>query len=303
MTSDAKIGLLVGLLVIFIIAFIINGLPRLRADRSGNDLLIQGPQVNLESPGIASRERNAQQYFMPTSNLTQVARHAVQEQSNDTEETVESSGQVRSSMPLPTSVFVTQTSLQSPEETLVLKTVDPGPIADVAREVTQDNIQPDKGLSPLIYKVQANDSLASIAKKCYGPVEGNKKLNIDRLFGANRLKIKSPDEIYIDQNIIIPPLPDQTGTERLSDVTIPVTSPVTSSGMPAGQAKEQTSAAHGGANDQHWYVVCEGDSLWKIAQARLGNGSRYMEIVRLNAKVLSDEDNLSTGMRLRLPPP
>jgi hypothetical protein len=32
MTSDAKVGLLLGLFFIFVIAFIINGLPRFRSD-------------------------------------------------------------------------------------------------------------------------------------------------------------------------------------------------------------------------------------------------------------------------------
>jgi len=47
--------------------------------------------------------------------------------------------------------------------------------------------------------------------------------------------------------------------------------------------------------------VREGDSLWRIAAERLGNGSRYNEIAKLNADVLDDEDTLAVGMRLRLP--
>ena len=38
MTSDAKIGLLLGLVFIFIIAFIINGLPGLSQDSHNNTL-------------------------------------------------------------------------------------------------------------------------------------------------------------------------------------------------------------------------------------------------------------------------
>ena len=49
------------------------------------------------------------------------------------------------------------------------------------------------------------------------------------------------------------------------------------------------------------YVVREGDSLWSIAGEKLGNGSRYKEISKLNADVLKDENDLTIGMRLSLP--
>jgi nucleoid-associated protein YgaU len=51
-----------------------------------------------------------------------------------------------------------------------------------------------------------------------------------------------------------------------------------------------------------WYVVRQGDSLWQIAADRLGDGSRCSEIAELNAGILDNEDSLSIGMRLRIPP-
>jgi nucleoid-associated protein YgaU len=48
--------------------------------------------------------------------------------------------------------------------------------------------------------------------------------------------------------------------------------------------------------------VKEGDSLWKISAEQLGNGIRYKEIGTLNAGALSSEDDLSVGMRLKIPP-
>ena len=50
-----------------------------------------------------------------------------------------------------------------------------------------------------------------------------------------------------------------------------------------------------------YYVVKDGDSLWRIAEKKLGNGGRYTEISKLNADVLEDEDDIVVGMRLRLP--
>ena len=49
------------------------------------------------------------------------------------------------------------------------------------------------------------------------------------------------------------------------------------------------------------YVVKEGDSLWSIATEKLGNGSRYNEISKLNADVLKNDHDLTIGMRLNLP--
>jgi nucleoid-associated protein YgaU len=51
-----------------------------------------------------------------------------------------------------------------------------------------------------------------------------------------------------------------------------------------------------------FYVVQDGDSLWKIATSHLGNGSRFEEILKLNTDILKSKDTqLDIGMRLRLP--
>ena len=40
------------------------------------------------------------------------------------------------------------------------------------------------------------------------------------------------------------------------------------------------------------YTVKRGDCLWNIAKAKLGSGSRYMEIYNLNKKVIGSNPNL-----------
>lgn len=58
------------------------------------------------------------------------------------------------------------------------------------------------------------------------------------------------------------------------------------------------------APDTVTYTVARGDSLWKIADAHLGSGSRYPEIVALNPAVLGDDpDFLAPGTVLRVPAP
>ena len=56
------------------------------------------------------------------------------------------------------------------------------------------------------------------------------------------------------------------------------------------------------AKQSMWYVVQEGDNLWRIAAEQLDNANRYPEIAELNADILDDEDNIVVGMRLKMPP-
>ena len=67
MTSDAKIGLLLGLVFIFIIAFVVNGLPRLRSEPDSNELTIISAENVVSSEtvasGLAARERLVTSYL------------------------------------------------------------------------------------------------------------------------------------------------------------------------------------------------------------------------------------------------
>jgi nucleoid-associated protein YgaU len=49
-----------------------------------------------------------------------------------------------------------------------------------------------------------------------------------------------------------------------------------------------------------YYTIQSGDSFWSIAQKQLGNGSRYMEILKLNPK-FSEKSRLVVGSKLMLP--
>lgn len=54
-------------------------------------------------------------------------------------------------------------------------------------------------------------------------------------------------------------------------------------------------------DDPKTYEVQGGDSLWKIAQATLGDGNRYNEIFEANKPMLSDPDKIYPGQVLRIP--
>ena len=71
MTSDAKIGLLLGLVFIFIIAFIINGLPSFHRDKDNNELTTKMVGLQNNPPGLGAKERKAQESLT----LTESARN------------------------------------------------------------------------------------------------------------------------------------------------------------------------------------------------------------------------------------
>ncbi len=49
------------------------------------------------------------------------------------------------------------------------------------------------------------------------------------------------------------------------------------------------------------YTVQAGDTLWKIAQEVLGDGSKYMKIFEANSELLKDPDHIYPGQELRIP--
>lgn len=51
--------------------------------------------------------------------------------------------------------------------------------------------------------------------------------------------------------------------------------------------------------EPRFHILEAGESLWKIAEATLGNGSRYMEIFEVNKAMLSDPDKIYKGQVLR----
>ncbi len=266
MTSDAKIGLLLGLVFIFIIAFIINGLPRFRSNTNNNELTTNMVNSQNDPIGIAARERKAQEAFNRTERNNKEPADEVQPPSDD-------QAKIR---------YQVQLSKDDP----VVESAD-----DKARVNRPEPVKPDL---PKIYVVSKGDNLAVIAQKFYGPEKGNKKINVDRIFEANRKLLKSPDEVYEGQKLVIPLLKDKAESvfpKSLFEKVKSISRKLTSSDTPKTPI----------AKRNREYVVREGDSLWQIAAAQLGDGTRYEEISELNADILEDEDYLPVGTQLRMP--
>lgn len=275
MTRDAKIGLLLGLAFIFMIAFIINGLPGSRPD--SNELTTTMANFPNNPPGLAAREREV-------INRTESIRR------EPTEVPTPPIGDpsIRYQRTLPQNPVI-------PDESYKVEPVVPGPVNDKQTDIRKSETV--KPALPRIYVVTDGDNLASIAKKFYGPEEGNKQANILRIFEANRKILESPDDIYVGQKLVIPPLPGSAPNKAKSKgiFSSEIFKKVVSIG------REHLSKKSRRAEQSKLYTVRDDDNLWRIAAEQLGDGSRYKEIVRLNADTLEDEDFVPVGTRLKLP--
>ena len=164
MAADVKIGLLLGLILLFAAAFVISGVPRSNNAKDADALkavMVSGP------PGIKPE-------ILPEAFPPDPIRKQTPNRPRPPSEDVEPAR----GMPGTT----------SPEE-------------------IEKNIEPTEPASSEVrYVVRKGDTLADIAKKFYGPEQGNKRANVMRIFEANRRSLDSPDEIYVGQAIVIPPL-------------------------------------------------------------------------------------------------
>lgn len=312
MTSDAKIGLLLGLVFIFIIAFIVNGLPRFHKDKSTDEMTTNVVRLQNESPGLAAREREASKVLdntvgstsspqgfstNPAGGLTQMTSPTNVTSVGTVQPTATGAGamtqvQPTAQSPAPVGGVQGVVSTGSPQvggtNTLVQ---NPGlvPAGQVQTALKQE---PQK-----TYTVCEGDSLATIAIKFYG-AEGKKPSSIDKIFTANKNILKSRNEIFVGQRLVIPAM-----TSGSSASSVASSSGSSAKAESAGKSRQATAAvkepkASGSSGE---YVVAEGDSLWKIAASKLGDGSRYNEIVRLNREALADEDRLEVGLHLKMP--
>ena len=318
MTSDAKIGLLLGLIFIFVIAFVINGLPSFRNATNNSELTTNMVSSQHESWGIGTNERKVQDGFdwagQPISEPVEeeIPSSPAQEEKED----------VRFEMPIPDDIaIVEETSIEiTPEliEQTLTQSSDPivqeSPAAEPIGAESIETIvfelppaekkpepskpSPARRVVPKVYVVCDGDTLGSIAKKFYGPEEGNKIATVLRIFEANRKSLESIHEVDVGQRIIVPPprtpKPDESKTESIRANSL--FEDVKSIGRKLFSG-DKPKAKSGGQ-----YIVQDGDNLWRVAAAQLGDSMRYKEIVKLNPDALKDENTtLQIGMHLNLP--
>lgn len=327
MTSDAKIGLLLGLVFIFVIAFIINGLPNF-----GNQSQAEATPIIAfqdDNLGVVGNAQNAQEQLDWDALLEQESEALVDVGSvmTESEAVVETPETMVATETQDVRGVYTFDSLMdgvsrtiedvvnrfgesSRSTPLQVEASEPAPAIEVSepKPAFSGGQTPKPRRSspaesrvrrpgPKIYVVEDGDVLAAVAKKAYGADEGNRLVNINRIFEANRTTLKSPDEIFVGQKLIIPSLPkagvagkaesalSEALFEKVQDIGRRNLVKIGQNAKPQGP----------------FYVVQDGDNLWKIASTQLGNGARSEEIAKLNTDLLKSKDTLAIGMRLRLP--
>jgi len=254
MTSDAKVGLLLGLVFIVIIAFLINGLPNLLKGDSTDDLI-----TNSVSE--------------PNNNYVNLREHAGQAvrivNGYNDDRRFNTSGEIDNEIKPP-----------APIEVMTIEPPTPTPPTQI--------ITPPKPVIPVVkkYTVVPGDNLSKIAVKMYGAEEGNRYVNINKIFNANKSILDSVNDVRDGQVLIIPPL----NTAQFELVPMPE--------KPSVSVVEKIKAALK-KPELPRYTTKDGDSLWSIAASKLGDGNRYNEIAKLNK--LEDEDTVGVGITLKLP--
>ena len=290
MTRDAKIGLLLGLVFIFIIALVINGLPSFSGEKNNNELTTNMVGLRNNPPAIGAKERKIINPTVQVESYTSKADASASDNVNTHFEMA-----LPKSHPVADKINEVKPTAPTPSSPAMEENRS---IRNEADPLRRSASEASKTALPKVYVVTEGDSLAAIAKKFYGPQEGDKKINITRIFEANRKLLSSPDEIYAGQKLIIPPLPAAASGKDRSANTFSGSEFIEVESIGRRYLPTNTEQT----KQYRLHTVREGETLWQIAADKLGNGNRYGEIVKLNADILKDEDSLFVGMSLKIPP-
>jgi nucleoid-associated protein YgaU len=323
---------------IFVIAFIINGLPNLRPQTGKAEVsTVMNPTTdeNLDIAGGARRAQdswtsllNEQKTEPDAGQATAVEAPQVMLEPSPSPQTA-NNPDAHSLLPSIEAMLRRLAPSVPQEETTVVMPAPQPAATEPSVAIEHPQPQPGEPIIPApdiqraarsltaieregwkVYVVGEGESLASVAKKVYGPEEGNRVRNVRRIYEANKDILKSVDAVGAGQKLVIPPplppLPAQPPKPQdvLSQALF---EKVDTIGKPAAVKAPTKTPAPAPAptpapvSTGRWYVVQDGDNLWRIAATQLGSGTRYEEIAKLNADLLKSKDTLDVGMRIRLP--
>lgn len=289
MTADAKIGLLLGLMFIAIIAFLLNGLP---------DFLQNGSEGVIETAITPSPQNSVvveQTVSRIVNDLEPMALRQV-EPPRQVQVVADFSGDQPVITPVPQTVTYAAPVAPTPApQTIELPSL---PSATYTTSTPANYGAVTTTLSGQTHIVRKGENLAEIATRYYGSDAGNTRAVIQRLYAANRDVLESPDKIRVGDKLTIPPAGEMTAAQSASS-THPLLNKFKDVFVPAPAPKRAAPAVSRPAASVKEYTVQSGDRLWDIAEQYLGSGKRYNEIVRLNR--LDDPDHIPAGTKLKIP--
>jgi nucleoid-associated protein YgaU len=265
MATDAKIGLLLALVFIVAITFVINGLPEfLNKTKTSPDTAGYINHYKDQPPALVGESRKIANTLDTKPVITVVTEAPNLDQNTQSTE------------------IRYQTILPAAQEAVNTETVSTEP---AQTELVAVKVQEEPAAAQqAVYEVLPGDSLAKIAQKFYGVEQGNRLVNIEKIYNANKDNLESIDSIQVGQKLIIPKLENQTDALLKTGL-------FEKAEQPKPASKEQFK----------FYTIKESDSLWQIAARQLGDGNRYKEILQLNKAVLTDADTLAIGTKIKLP--
>jgi nucleoid-associated protein YgaU len=142
--------------------------------------------------------------------------------------------------------------------------------------------------SRLLYTWQSNDSYVTVAKKLYG-----EPTKFTLIQNAN----EGREDIQPGEKILVPVFDVENVVAEAPLAGKPEAKPEAKPEVKKSTTAKTAPAPTGG----RLHTVKKGESLWKIAQAELGNGGRWEEIYNLNKDKLKSPEALRDGMKLTLP--
>jgi nucleoid-associated protein YgaU len=301
MTADAKVGLLLGLVFIVIIAFLVNGLPSFLQSASAEDVVINtitpptGPDLVIDDRVMdTARQLQPEMRFRQSQPPQDVVLLNPQNASPAAAvEPVMPPAPVEPVQPVETAVARTaEVSAPAAASTPQVTYVTPAASSSETTAAVGSTAAP-KGR---VHVIQNGETLSSIAQKYYGKEEGNRRAVIQKLYEANRKVLTSQDKVRVGDKLTIPPLTDAAGGSAVASKTPEASQTLltkfsTMLERPAKEDQKQITE----------YTVKQGDSLWSIAQRMLGDGKRYKEIIQANQDKIKDADDLTAGMSLKIP--
>ena len=275
MTADAKVGLLLGLFFIVIIAFLVNGLPN----------FIHEKDTSTTSVSIVTR--TGQDMVLDNSSSASEAAHRL----------------------FPPRTSVNQRTVEPPQETIVLdSSPEQTPQVEIPDLVPQRQMPAVVHNNPAVVQevaevskvqthiVKSGEILAFIAKHYYGQEEGNRRIVIQKLYEANTSVLKSPDHVLVGQKLKIPTLNELLRTDEV------VSAPSATKGVLEKISEVFVPVEKNNIGSISEYTVRKGDNLWSIAEQSLGDGNRYKEIAQLNKGRIRNANDVAVGIRLIIPP-
>lgn len=161
----------------------------------------------------------------------------------------------------------------------------------------------------LAHPVEKGETLVSLARKFYNDATLAKKLaEFNKGKVGEKMSLRQgvtlripPKDVLLGQAVLPENASPELSNKKPDAATGSSTKPA---GTTGGAGTAGTTGGNAGAENAgaaREYVVQKGDTLGQIASKLLGSSKRAREIVQLNRGVISDQDNLKVGTKLKIP--